>query len=191
MLTAAHLFRDIPDGATVSFAPPGPEPSSTDGQDFGVLRRRVPLVFLPSIAVDAAVIKPYADIECDNAIGCGAPTGVRDLLLRCEHDSAISVTKLVASTQETTGELLSIQSDQYVEDVEARYSTGWWTYGSNGTSFAAKGDSGLIVVDDKRNVVGMAVAVNRREDGDAGDCFVHAIKPILSALKVTLPASVD
>ena len=172
----------------VSFAPPGPEPASTDGQDFGVLRRRVPLVFVPSIAVDAAVIKPFPEIGCDNEMGCGVPSRVRDLLLRSEHDSAISVTKLGASTQETTGELLSIQSDQYVEDVEARYSTGWWTYGSKGTCFAAKGDSGSVVVDEQLNVVGMVVAVNRPEDGGEGDCFVHAIKPILSALKVRLPA---
>ncbi len=171
----------------VSFAPPGPEPSSTDGQAFGVLRRRVPLAFLPSIAVDAAVVKPFPEIGCDNTMGCGVPRGVRDLLLRCEHDRAISVTKLGASTHETTGELLSIQSDQYMEDVDARYSTGWWTYGSNGACFAAKGDSGSAVVDEQLNVVGMVVAVNRREDGGDGDCFVHAIKPILSALKVRLP----
>jgi hypothetical protein len=189
VLTAAHLFRDIPDGAVVSFAPPGPEPSSTDGQDFGVLRRRVPLVFLPSIAVDAAVVKPFREVACDNSMGCGAPRGVRDLLLRSEHDRSVPVTKLGASTQETAGELLSIQSDQYMEDVEARYSTGWWTYGSNGTCFAAKGDSGSAVVDEQLNVVGMVVAVNREDDGSDGDCFVHAIKPILSALKVRLPGS--
>ncbi len=187
MLTAAHLFRDIPDGATVSFAPPGPEPLSTDGQDFGVLRRRVPLVFLPSIAVDAAVIKPYTEIECNNTMGCGALNGVRDLLLKSEHDNAIPVRKHGASTQETTGELLSIQSDHYMEDVEVRYSTGWWTYGSDGIPFAARGDSGSIVVDEQRNIVGMVVAVNREEGDRDGDCFVHAIKPILSALQVRLP----
>ncbi len=157
------------------------------------MRRRVPLVFLPSIAVDAAVIKPYAEIDCCNTMGCGVPSGVRDLLLRSEHDRAIPVTKLGASTHETSGELLSIQSDQYMEDVEARYSTGWWTSGSNGTNFAAKGDSGSVVVDDQRKVVGMVVAVNRPDAGSdgGGDGFVHAIKPILSALKVQLPESSD
>jgi hypothetical protein len=139
-------------------------------------------VFLPEIVVDAAVIKPYPEVECCNTMGCGEPTGVRDLLLKCERDTTIAVKKLGASTQETSGELLSIQSAQYMEDVEARYSTGWWTYGSKGQLFAARGDSGSVVVDDQRNVVGMVVAINQSDD-----CFVHAIKPILSALKVRLP----
>jgi hypothetical protein len=184
VLTAAHLFKEIPDGATASFTPPGPEPSSTDGQDFGTVRRRVPLEFVYEIVVDAAVIKPYTDVECCNTMGCGEPAGVRDLLVRSEQDSTIPVTKLGASTQETSGELLSIQSVQYMDDVEARYSTGWWTYGPTGTPFAAKGDSGSVVVDEQRNVVGMVVAVNKSDD-----CFVHAIKPILSALKVRLPGT--
>ena len=137
--------------------------------------------------MDAAVVKPYAEIECCNTMGCGVPNGVRDLLLRSEHGRAIPVTKLGARAQETSGDLLSIQSDQYMEDIESRYSTGWWTSGSNGTCFAATGDSGSVVVDDQRKVIGMVVAVNQPEAGGDGDCFVHAIKPILSALRVRLP----
>ncbi len=188
VLTAAHLFRDIKDGATIAGYPGGgPEPANTDGECFGLLRRRVPLYFLPSIAVDAAVIKPFPDTECSNDMGTRTPCGIRDLLLKSEQDTAIAVRKHGASTGETIGELLSIQSDHYMEDVEARYSTGWWAYGSAGAPFAARGDSGSVVLDDQSHVVGMLVAVNRQDGEDGGDGFVHAIKPIFSALKVRLP----
>jgi hypothetical protein len=188
VLTAAHLFRDVQEGATVSCSPPGPEPSSIGGQHFGEVRRRVPLVYLPSIDVDAAVIKPRPEVECSNLMGSGTPTGIRDLLLKSERDSVIQVRKHGASTGETTGDLLSILADHYVEDVEARYSTGWWAYSrKDEPPFAAKGDSGSIVLDEERKVVGMVVAIKREDEDTGGDGFVHAIKPILSALKVRLP----
>lgn len=159
-----------------------------DGQHFGEVRRRVPLVYLPSIAVDAAVIKPLPEVKCSNLMSCGTPTGVRDLLPQSERDSVIPVRKHGASTGETTGDLLSVLADHYVEDVEARYSTGWWVYTrSDVPPFAAKGDSGSIVVDEEHNVVGMVVAIKREDEDTGGDGFVHAIKPILSALKVRLP----
>lgn len=144
----------------------------------------------PSIAVDAAVIKPLPDVECSGALCGTTPAGVRDLLLQSEHDSVIRVRKHGASTGETTGDLMPVLADHYVEDVEARYSTGWWAYStSDGPPFAAKGDSGSIVIDEQHNLVGMVVAIKREDENTGGDSFVHAIKPILSALKVRLPRS--
>lgn len=185
ILTAAHLLKDVPDGATVSFAPPGPEPASTSGQQCGVVRRRVPLNFLLSIAVDAAVIKPYADIQCGNEMACGPLNGIKDLW-RLEEGETITVRKQGARTFETSGELMPVQADHYMDGVQARYSMGWWAYGDSNTPFAAKGDSGSIVVNEDRNAVGMVVAIDR-DDERGGDGFVHGIKQVLSALQVTLP----
>jgi hypothetical protein len=181
ILTAAHVVLGFPEETAMLYAPPGPEPSLSGGRPCGTLRRRVPLYHLPTIGVDAAVVKPIPTLACSNEMECGGPNGIRDLFVLDDEDELIAVRKHGAQTLLTTGELIPITADLEVEDVRARYNVGWWAYG-NGTQFAAKGDSGSIVVDDARRVLGMVVAVNR-EDG-AG--FVHGIKQIFSALQITL-----
>jgi hypothetical protein len=75
-----------------------------------------------------------------------------------------------------------------MKDMGARYSNGWWVSGNDGP-FADKGDSGAIVVDDARRIVGMVVAIEHAvEDGGPHPAaFVHGIKEIFAALKVALP----
>jgi len=185
ILTAAHLFDGAPDGASVLSALAGPEPSSADGQYCGTLRRRVPLHHLPSIGVDAAVIKPHPGIECVNHMDCGTPTGIRDLWVVENQSESIAVRKYGAQTRMTGGQLMPVAADHYMEDVRARYSAGWWVDGNDGMGFAAKGDSGAIVVDDARQVVGMVVAVEHADAGAAA--FVHGIKQVFAALQIALP----
>ena len=185
ILTAAHLLDDVEDGTRVLCAPAGPEPASTDGQYCGTVRRRVPLDHLASITVDAAVIKPPAGIECSNRMTSGEPTGVRDLWVVDDQSEPIAVRKQGAQTRMTSGELLPIAATHYMEDVRTRYKEGWWIYGSGSTPFAAKGDSGAIVIDDARRVVGMLVAVESRDAYAAA--FVHGIKQVFAALQIALP----
>jgi len=182
ILTAAHLFNEIPDGASVTCAPSGPEPPSTVGEHCGTLRRRVPLTHLPKIDVDAAVVKPSPNFWCSNDMECGAPRGTRDLWVA---DEEIHVRKHGAQTGLTSGQLLPIAADHYMQDVRTRYSSGWWVQGTNGTAFASLGDSGAIVVDEARRVVGMVIAVESL-DADAAT-FVHGINQIFAALQIALP----
>jgi hypothetical protein len=185
ILTAAHLFEGLEDGASVLFAPPGPEPKSTGGQLCGTIRRRVPLRHLPSIDVDAAVIKPPAGFECGNHLQCGMPNGIRDLWVVDDDSEPIPVRKHGAQTRLTSGELLPVAAAHRMRDVRTRYGSGWWVYGTHGASFASRGDSGSIVVDSARQVVGMVVAVESEEKGAAA--FVHGIKQIFAALQIALP----
>lgn len=185
ILTAAHLLQDVPDDARVLYAPAGPQPHSSTGRYCGKIRRRVPLHHLPSIGVDAAVIKPQPRIDCTNRMDCGAPTGLRDLWVVEDQAQDIPVRKHGAQTQVTSGQLMPIAADHYMQDVHARYSSGWWVYGCEGTAFADQGDSGAIVVDDARRVVGMVVAVDRL--GAGGAAFVHGIKQVFAALQIALP----
>ncbi len=67
----------------------------------------------------------------------------------------------------------------------AIYSMGWWAYGNDGVAFAARGDSGSVVIDEARRVVGMVVAVENEDLGAAA--FVHGIKQVLAALQIALP----
>lgn len=184
ILTAAHLFKGMPDNASVTCAPPGPEPSSITGQHCGTLRRRVPLSHLPTIVVDAAVVKPHRDFECSNEMECGAPQGTNDLWT-VRDATEIHVRKHGAQTGMTAGRLIPIAADHYMKDVRARYSWGWWVDGTNGTPFAARGDSGAIVIDDERRVVGMVVAIESPNEDAA--TFVHGINQIFSALQIALP----
>jgi hypothetical protein len=142
----------------------------------------VPLYNLPSIQVDAAVIKPPARLDCDNVMECGTPTGIRDLWV-AEDESEVIVHKQGASSSLTTGELLPIRADVFVEEFPTEYTAGWWVYGSGGSSFASPGDSGAIVVDDARRVVGMVVVIEKRDEPAA---FVHGIRQIFTALQVEL-----
>ncbi len=185
ILTAGHLFDGVPEGAPVLFAPPGPEPPSASGQYLGTVRRRVPLLYLPSIAVDAAVIKPREAITCTNQMACGTPAGTRDLWVVDDDSEIIRVRKHGAATSETHGELMPAAATHYMMDVQARYSSGWWAYGSSGHTFAARGDSGAIVMDENRHVIGMVVAIE--EDKPDAATFVHGIKQIFAALQITMP----
>jgi hypothetical protein len=182
ILTAAHLLEDRPDGTQMLYTPPGPEPQSTDGRFCGSIRRRVPLYNLPTIGVDAAVVKPAQNLDCRNQLGCGMVNGIRDLWIVDDQSQGIAVKKHGAQTQVTSGELMPVAADLFVEDVKTRYNAGWWVYGDNGSEFATRGDSGAIVVDSDRRVVGMLVAVDRR-----GAAFVHGIKQIFTALDIELP----
>lgn len=114
---------------------------------------------------------------------CGAPQGTHDLW--ATHDAVeIQVRKHGAQTGLTSGQLLPIAADHYMKDVRARYSWGWWVQGANGTPFAARGDSGAIVVDDERRVVGMVVAIESPDEHAA--TFVHGINQIFAALQIAL-----
>jgi hypothetical protein len=84
----------------------------------------------------------------------------------------------------TSGQLMPVAADHYMEDVRTRYASGRWVYGNDGTAFAAPGDSGAIVVDETRQVVGMVVAIDHPGDGAAA--FVHGIKQIFAALQIAL-----
>ncbi len=80
---------------------------------------------------------------------------------------------------------MPIAAAHYMEDVRTHYESGWWAYGTGDTPFAAKGDSGAIVIDDARQVVGMLVAVESPDAGAAA--FVHGIKQVFAALQIALP----
>ncbi len=116
---------------------------------------------------------------------CGTPTGIRDLWVVENQSESIAVRKHGAQTRMTGGQLMPVAADHYMEDVRARYSAGWWVDGNDGAGFAAKGDSGAIVVDDARQVVGMVVAVEHADAGAAA--FVHGIKQVFAALQIALP----
>jgi hypothetical protein len=181
ILTAAHLFEGAPKDARVGCAPCGPKPNTADGQPCGVLRRRVPLHHLPLIGVDAAVVKPRPNLDCNNELACGAPIGVRDLWVVEDDRELIPVTKYGAQTHETGGQLRPAAADVFMKDVNARYSMGWWARTVDGNGFADQGDSGAIVVDDSHHVIGMLVGINNPE---AGTGFVHGIRQIFSALQI-------
>jgi hypothetical protein len=93
------------------------------------------------------------------------------------------VSKLGAQTQETTGHLKPVSADLRIEQQKVTYSMGWWAYGEN-EQFADRGDSGAIVLDDARKVIGMLVAVEH--DGEAAGAFVHGIAQIFGALDIEL-----
>jgi len=183
ILTAAHLVDRVRDGVSVLCAPPGPEPPSHSGQPCGTVRRRVPLEYLPSIRVDAAVIKPYPGVKCSNDLECGAPTGLRDLRVE-DHTDMIDVHKHGAQTGMRCGQLLPIAADHFMADVNSRYEGGWWVEGSDGRAFAEKGDSGAIVVDDERKVIGMVVAIE--SDSEHASAYVQGAREIFSALQIAL-----
>jgi len=185
VLTAAHVLDQVTDGARVLWAPRGLEPSSTDGSYCGTVRRRVPLVNLPAISVDAAVIKPPPHFACRNHLACGAPTGIRDLWVVEDESRPIAVRKHGAQTQLTSGELLPVAADLRIEGVKTQYRDGWWVYGSDGTAFATRGDSGAIVVDEERSVVGMVVAVEN--PGPDAATFIHGVRQIFKALQIQMP----
>lgn len=117
-------------------------------------------------------------------MACGNPKGIRDLWLVEDESQSIAVRKHGAQTRMTSGLLMPTRADHFMEDVRAHYSSGWWVYGDDG-AFAARGDSGSIVVDGDRQVVGMVVAVDRPGDGAAA--FVHGIKQVFTALQIALP----
>jgi hypothetical protein len=186
ILTAAHLFEGHRDDSRVAYCDPGPEPAPTQGDQAakhcGVLRRRVPLQRIPTIAVDAAVIKPPQGLDCVNESALGPVRGIRDLWTADDKED-VAVSKIGAQTHETTGTLKPVAADNRVKDLRVRYSMGWWAYG-NGGVFAEKGDSGAIVVDSQRNAIGMLVAVEH--DGSGAGAFVHGINQIFEALDIAL-----
>jgi hypothetical protein len=189
ILTAAHLFDGHKDDARVAYCDPGVEPAPTQGdhatKHCGVLRRRVPLARIPTIAVDAAVIKPPESLACENESAGGCVRGTRDLWTVDDNES-IAVSKIGAQSGETRGALKPVAADNRVKDLRVRYSMGWWAYGEDGI-FAARGDSGAIVVDDERRAVGMLVAVEHEGDGDGPPgAFVHGINQIFEALDIEL-----
>lgn len=185
VLTTAHLFLDLADDAPVLVAPPDPlDPPQQAGRPFGKIRRRVPLVHLPHIAVDAAVIKPMAGVDCSPLVAGGQPTGIRDLWAEQPEDD-VRVMKHGAKTGLTCGTLTPIQADLMAFDVAARYTSGWMVAGDE-QLFATQGDSGAIVVDEERRIVGMAVTVDRAGDDPTIECFCHGIAQILRALEVEM-----
>ena len=189
ILTAAHLLIGMGDGARVLSAPRGPEPGSDHGTFCGTIRRRVPLEHVADIPVDAAVIKPPREVVCSNVLECGAPNGICDLLVVDDDSTVIDVQKHGAQTGLTRGQLLPIVADHRMKDMAARYSYGWWVSGNNGVPFADKGDSGSIVVDDAKRIVGMVVAIEHpaTDPGTHPAAFVHGIKQIFAALRIALP----
>jgi hypothetical protein len=150
-----------------------------------VLRRRVPLARIPTIAVDAAVIKPPDGLACESDSARGYVRGIRDLWTADESEN-IAVSKIGAQTGETQGTLKPVTADLRVKDLRVRYSMGWWVEGKGGV-FAEPGDSGAIVIDDARNAIGMLVAVSTNSAGDRpSGAFVHGIKQIFEALDIAL-----
>jgi hypothetical protein len=118
-------------------------------------------------------------------MGCGTPTGLRDLWVVENESDDIAVSKHGAQTRMTQGHLMPVAADHYMKDVRTRYTGGWWVYGDDGSTFAAKGDSGAIVVDEARLVVGMVVAVEH--PGEDAAAFVHGIKQVFAALQIAMP----
>ncbi len=183
------MFDGHEDDARVAYCDPGPEPAPTQGDQAakhcGVLRRRVPLARIPTIAVDAAVVKPPDGLACENDSAGGYVRGIRDLWTADDNEN-IAVSKIGAQTGETQGTLKPVAADLRVKDLRVRYSMGWWAEG-NGGVFAEPGDSGAIVVDEARNAIGMLVAVSTNSAGDRpSGAFVHGIKQIFEALDVVL-----
>jgi hypothetical protein len=121
---------------------------------------------------------------CRNNLACGAPTGIRDLWVVEDESRSIPVRKHGAQTQLTSGDLAPVAADLRIEGVKTAYRDGWWVYGSDGSSFAARGDSGAIVVDEERRVVGMVVALEHPDPGAA--TFVHGVRQIFKALQVEM-----
>jgi hypothetical protein len=185
ILTASHVLTQVPDGSNVLWAPPGPEPGNTDGSYCGRVRRRVPLDNLAEITADAAVIKPPAGLECCNQLACGSTNGTRDLSKVQEESEMIRVQKHGAQTLLTSGELLPIATTLRMEGVKTQYGDGWLVDGDDGASFATRDDSGAMVVDEDRRVVGMVVALEHPDPGASS--FVHGIERIFSALQIELP----
>jgi len=183
ILTAAHLVSEIDDGAPMLWSQSGPRPGLA-GSPCGTVRRRVPLYNLPFIAVDAAVIKPYTNVLCANAMDSGTTNGIRDLFVLGEHEkeTVLTVTKHGAESLVTSGELLPFPSDLKLKNVNTRYTAGWDVYVEDGEPFAKRGDSGSVVVDEHRAVIGMLVAVDEAD----GRAFVHGIKQIFRALDISL-----
>lgn len=187
VLTAAHVVDGLTVGDAVDIEP---DPGLPHRVYLGEVRRIVPLAPLPSVAVDAAVIKPSAPFEWINS-----PDGVwvkeaRDLWL-AEETQEIRVSKRGAATGLTRGDLLPIAADHYMHDVRARYTCGWWVQGREGRLFADEGDSGSAVIDDEHRFVGLAVAIERRPHGTSGldlgvATFVHGARQVLTALNVSL-----
>ena len=188
ILTAAHLFDGHRSDVRVAYCDPGPEPAPTQGDQAakhcGVLRRRVPLHRIPTIAVDAAVIKPPEGLDCENKSAGGAVRGIRDLWTADDKET-VAVSKIGAQTGETQGMLKPVTADLRVKDLRVRYSMGWWVEG-NGGVFAEPGDSGAIVVDEARNAIGMLVAVSTGPGADRPGAFVHGIEQIFEALDIAL-----
>lgn len=83
------------------------------------------------------------------------------------------------------GTLKPVAADNRVKDLSVRYSEGWWAYGHE-RAFAEPGDSGAIVVDERRRAVGMLVAVEHdgKDDSEPAGAFVHGIKQIFKALEI-------
>jgi hypothetical protein len=98
-----------------------------------VLRRRVPLHRIPTIAVDAAVIKPPEGLDCENKSAGGAVRGIRDLWTADDNEN-VAVSKIGAQTGETQGTLKPVAVDLRVKDLRARYSMGWWAEGTAASS---------------------------------------------------------
>ena len=145
----------------------------------------MPLARIPTIAVDAAVIKPPDGLACENASAGGDVRGIRDLWTADDNEN-IAVSKIGAQTGETQGTLKPVAADLRVKDLRVRYSMGWWAEG-NGGVFAEPGDSGAIVVDEARKAIGMLVAVSTNSGGDRlAGAFVHGIKQIFEALDIAL-----
>jgi hypothetical protein len=179
------VLSQVSDGASVLWSPPGPEPSSTNGAYCGTVRRRAPLDNLAEITADAAVIKPPPRFECCNQLACGtASSEIRDLSKVEDESEMIRVQKHGAQTQLTCGELLPIATTLRMEGVKTQYGDGWLVDGDGGAAFAARGDSGSIVVDAERRVVGIVVGVENPDEG--GATFVHGIRQILAALQIEL-----
>ena len=72
-----------------------------------------------------------------------------------------------------------------MENVRTHYRDGWWVYGDGTPDFATGGDSGAIVVDEDKRIVGMVVAVESLDPG--APTFIHGIRQIFRALQIQLP----
>jgi hypothetical protein len=184
VLTAAHVCGSL------SAAGPGEHnvlhfaagPSQQLGHPLGSVLRSVPVQAQASVHADATVIRPLDGIALDPRVGRGMPpAGVRDLVSE-DLDDYVRVFKQGRVTGLTEGLLDPILAEERAKSGRL-YTNGWWVEAGEGP-FAAVGDSGSIVTDEDGYVVGMVVAINKPDEGEAPLTYCQAILPILDELDV-------
>ncbi len=142
--------------------------------------------------VDAALVEPLGDVDCDRRIGDqvetygGYFTDVHD-----EELYDLTVYKYGASTRLTRGKVCEVGAELRTRrkgrQGAIRYPFGYWVMSDeNGKHFALPGDSGSVVVAGDGRVVGMVVAMQEAPDDPSALAFVLPIRPILEALEVVL-----
>jgi len=158
----------------------------------GVLDRYVPISFKRSNLVDAAIAELFEDIEFyagwSEAIGdtfSGIDTATTD-------DIGRTVYKAGRTTGITEGTITSIEVDRLninmgteTEPKLAQFSDQIEIIGKNNTTFSTQGDSGSLIIDSRRRVVGLLFAGGPDSNG-IDITYANRIDDVLSQLGVSI-----